>query len=201
MVDRKGIIWNGRTDNMNPYKQRFARDTDLRTLEQALDGADAFIGVSSAGLVTGDMIKRMARDPIVFAMANPVPEILPEVAKAARPDVLMATGRSDYPNQVNNVLGFPFIFRALDVRARCIDEGMKLAARRAASVPGRTVGQKIIRPPWTSRCPAGGRGRGERRWSREWRGSRRTGRDRPAAHGIHLREAVGEVGLARATAA
>ncbi|MBL8115828.1 MAG: NADP-dependent malic enzyme [Acidobacteria bacterium] len=132
MVDRKGVIWNGRTDNMNPYKQRFARDTDLRTIEQALEGADAFIGVSSAGLVTGDMIKRMARDPIVFAMANPVPEILPEAAKAARPDVLMATGRSDYPNQVNNVLGFPFIFRgALDCGATQINEAMKLAASKA----------------------------------------------------------------------
>jgi len=132
MVDRAGVIYEGRTENMNPYKQRFARKTKRRTLAEAMEGADAFIGVASAGLVTGDMVKTMAKDPIVFAMANPVPEILPEVAHAARPDVIMATGRSDYPNQVNNVLGFPFIFRgALDCRASAITEEMKLAASRA----------------------------------------------------------------------
>ncbi len=132
MVDRSGVIYEGRTENMNPYKERFARDTKLRTLAQALEGADAFIGVASARLVTGEMLKAMARDPIVFAMANPEPEILPEEARAARPDVIMATGRSDYPNQVNNVLGFPFIFRgALDSRASQINEAMKLAASRA----------------------------------------------------------------------
>ncbi|MEO8585429.1 MAG: malic enzyme-like NAD(P)-binding protein, partial [Acidobacteriota bacterium] len=115
MVDRTGVIWKGRTENMNQYKERFARDTKKRTVTEALDGADAFIGVSAAKLINGDMIKKMAKDPIIFAMANPVPEISPEEAKAARPDVIMATGRSDYPNQVNNVLGFPFIFRgALD---------------------------------------------------------------------------------------
>ena len=132
MVDRTGVIWKGRTENMNPYKERFARDTKKRTVTEALDGADAFIGVSAAKLINGDMIKKMAKDPIVFAMANPVPEILPEEAKAARPDVIMATGRSDYPNQVNNVLGFPFIFRgALDCRATQINEAMKLAASKA----------------------------------------------------------------------
>ena len=132
MVDRTGIIYKGRKENMNPYKERFARETEKRTLVEALDGADAFIGVSSAGLVTGEMLMKMAKNPIVFAMANPVPEILPEVAKAARPDVIMATGRSDYPNQVNNVLGFPFIFRgALDCRATQINEAMKLAASQA----------------------------------------------------------------------
>jgi malate dehydrogenase (oxaloacetate-decarboxylating)(NADP+) len=132
MVDRSGVIYEGRTENMNPYKERFARKTKLRTLAEAMVGADAFVGVASAGLVTGEMVKTMARDPIVFAMANPVPEILPEVAHAARPDVIMATGRSDYPNQVNNVLGFPFIFRgALDSRASQINEAMKLAASRA----------------------------------------------------------------------
>jgi len=132
MVDRTGVIYEGRTENMNPYKQRFARETKLRTLAEALEGADAFVGVASARLVTGEMLKRMARDPIVFAMANPEPEILPEEAHAARPDVIMATGRSDYPNQVNNVLGFPFIFRgALDCRATQINEEMKLAASRA----------------------------------------------------------------------
>ena len=132
MVDRSGVIYEGRTENMNPYKQRFARKTKLRTLAEALEGADVFVGVASARLVTGDMVKTMARDPIVFAMANPEPEIMPEEAHAARPDVIMATGRSDYPNQVNNVLGFPFIFRgALDCRASQITEEMKLAASRA----------------------------------------------------------------------
>src|SRR5512139_1379679 len=132
MVDRTGVIHTGRTENMNPYKAKFARDTKKRTIAEALDGADAFIGVSAARLVSGDMIKRMAKNPIIFAMANPVPEILPEEAHAARGDVIMATGRSDYPNQVNNVLGFPFIFRgALDVRAKAITEDMKMAAARA----------------------------------------------------------------------
>jgi malate dehydrogenase (oxaloacetate-decarboxylating)(NADP+) len=132
LVDRAGVIYEGRTENMNPYKERFARKTKLRTLAEALKGADAFVGVATARLVTGEMLKTMARDPIVFAMANPVPEILPEEAHAARPDVIMATGRSDYPNQVNNVLGFPFIFRgALDCRATQINEAMKLAASRA----------------------------------------------------------------------
>ena len=132
MVDRTGVIYTGRTENMNPYKAKFARDTKKRTIAEALDGADAFIGVSAAKLVSGDMIKKMRKDPIIFAMANPVPEILPEEAHAARPDVIMATGRSDYPNQVNNVLGFPFIFRgALDCRATQINEAMKLAASKA----------------------------------------------------------------------
>ncbi len=132
MVDRKGVIYKGRTENMNKYKEKFARETKCRTMAEALEGADAFIGVAAAKMVTGEMLKKMARDPIVFAMANPVPEILPEEAKAARPDVIMATGRSDYPNQVNNVLGFPFIFRgALDCRASQITEGMKLAASKA----------------------------------------------------------------------
>ena len=132
MVDRKGVIYKGRTENMNKYKEKFARDTKCRTMAEALVGADAFIGVSAAKMVTGEMLKTMAKDPIVFAMANPVPEILPEEAKAARADVIMATGRSDYPNQVNNVLGFPFIFRgALDCRASQITEGMKLAASKA----------------------------------------------------------------------
>lgn len=132
MVDRTGVIYKGRAENMNRYKERFARETPLRTIAEALEGADAFVGVSTAGLVTGEMLVRMARDPIVFAMANPTPEITPEEAQAARPDVIMATGRSDYPNQVNNVLGFPFIFRgALDCRATQINEAMKMAASRA----------------------------------------------------------------------
>ncbi|MHB1844304.1 MAG: NADP-dependent malic enzyme [Deltaproteobacteria bacterium] len=132
LVDTKGVIFEGRTGGMNPYKQRFAVQTRLRTLEEALRGADVFLGCSVKGLVTKDMVRSMAKDPIVFALANPDPEISYPDAVAARDDVIMATGRSDYPNQVNNVLGFPFIFRgALDVRAKAITEGMKMAAARA----------------------------------------------------------------------
>jgi malate dehydrogenase (oxaloacetate-decarboxylating)(NADP+) len=132
MVDRVGVIYRGRTQGMNKYKEPFAVETDKRTLADALDGADAFIGLSQGGLVSKDMIKRMAEKPIIFAMANPDPEISYEDAVDARPDGIMATGRSDYPNQVNNVLGFPFIFRgALDVLAREINEPMKVAATRA----------------------------------------------------------------------
>jgi malate dehydrogenase (oxaloacetate-decarboxylating)(NADP+) len=132
MVDTVGVIYEGRREKMNPYKQRFARPTDLRTLEQAMVGADVFVGVSVKDLVTPAMLRSMADRPIVFAMANPDPEITYELALQTRDDVIMATGRSDYPNQVNNVLGFPFIFRgALDVRARAINDEMKLAAARA----------------------------------------------------------------------
>ncbi|MFN2386011.1 MAG: NADP-dependent malic enzyme [Thermoanaerobaculia bacterium] len=133
MVDKTGVIYRGRTGgDMNPYKAAFAVDTPERTLTDALRGADVFVGLSTKGIVTGEMLKGMARDPIVFALANPEPEITPEEARAARPDVIMATGRSDYPNQVNNVLGFPFIFRgALDVRATEINEPMKMAASQA----------------------------------------------------------------------
>ena len=131
VLDRKGVIHSGR-DDLNQYKAAFAHETNKRTLEDALEGADVFIGVSSANLLTPEMLKNMAPKPIVFALANPDPEILPEVAKEVRDDVIMATGRSDYPNQVNNVLGFPFIFRgALDVRATRINEAMKIAAVEA----------------------------------------------------------------------
>ena len=132
LCDRNGVIYKGRKEGMNPYKEKFAVETSERTLEDALIGADAFIGVSAKGIVTGDMLRQMRESPIVFAMANPDPEITPEEAMVARPDVIMATGRSDYPNQVNNVLGFPYIFRgALDVRAREINEAMKRAASEA----------------------------------------------------------------------
>ena len=132
LCDTKGVVYAGRKDGMNPYKERFAQDTDKRTLAEAMVGADVFAGLSVKGAINGDMIRTMAPDPIVFAMANPDPEISYEEAKASRPDVIIATGRSDYPNQVNNVLGFPFIFRgALDVRATAINEEMKLAATRA----------------------------------------------------------------------
>jgi len=132
IVDTKGVIYEGRQEGMNEYKAPFAVKTKKRTLAEALDGADVFIGLSAKGLVTGEMVASMAKDPIIFALANPDPEILPEEVAAVRSDAIMATGRSDYPNQVNNVLGFPFIFRgALDVRARGINEEMMLAATRA----------------------------------------------------------------------
>ena len=130
--DTKGVIYKGRSAGMNPYKERFAISTSLRTLAEAMENADVFLGLSVKGAITPDMVRSMAARPIVFAMANPDPEITYEEAKASRDDVIMATGRSDYPNQVNNVLGFPFIFRgALDVRATTINEEMKLAATRA----------------------------------------------------------------------
>lgn len=132
MVDTKGVVYAGRAEGMNPYKARFALNTNLRTLKQALAGADVFVGLSVKGAMTQEMLRGMGPRPVVFAMANPDPEITYEDALATRKDVIMCTGRTDYPNQVNNVLGFPFIFRgALDVRATAINEEMKLAATRA----------------------------------------------------------------------
>ena len=147
MCDSRGVIYKGRQAGMNPYKERFAQDTDKRTLAEAMVGADVFLGVSVADVVTPEMVKSMADNPIIFAMANPDPEIRYEVAKAARPDVIMATGRSDYPNQVNNVLGFPFIFRgALDVRATAINDEMKVAAARAlAALAREDVPDSVLR--------------------------------------------------------
>jgi len=131
MIDRKGVIHVGRED-LNPYKFGVAAETDKRTLEDAMAGADVFIGVSGPDLITKGMLASMAPKPVVFALSNPVPEIRPEVAQGVRDDLIMATGRSDYPNQVNNVLGFPFIFRgALDVRASRINEAMQIAAAHA----------------------------------------------------------------------
>lgn len=131
MIDRKGVIHAGR-DDLNQYKAVFAHETDKRTLDDALDGADVFVGLSGANLLSAEGLQRMAANPVVFACSNPDPEISPELAHATRSDVIMATGRSDYPNQVNNVLGFPFIFRgALDVRAKRINEEMKIAAAEA----------------------------------------------------------------------
>jgi len=127
--DTKGVIYKGRVEGMNKYKEQFANDTHLRTLEEAMEGADVFLGLSTKGAVTKKMVQSMARNPIILAMANPDPEITPEEVEEVRGDAIMGTGRSDYPNQVNNVLGFPFIFRgALDVRAKKINEEMKLAA-------------------------------------------------------------------------
>ncbi len=138
MADSKGVVWRGRAEGMNEWKAEFASDTAARTLAEAMAGADVFLGCSVKGRVNADMIRSMARDPIVFALANPDPEITYPEAAAARADVIMATGRSDYPNQVNNVLGFPYIFRgALDVRATAITEEMKLAAARAIAALAR----------------------------------------------------------------
>ncbi len=132
MVDTKGVIFKGRTDGMNPYKERFAKETSARTLVDACKGADVLLGLSKKGAFTPEMIASLGPRPVVFAMANPDPEITYEEARAVRDDIIMATGRSDYPNQVNNVLGFPFIFRgALDVHATTINEPMKLAATYA----------------------------------------------------------------------
>jgi malate dehydrogenase (oxaloacetate-decarboxylating)(NADP+) len=132
MCDRAGVIYAGRPNDMDPYKARFTNDTTARTIAEALVDADVFVGLSVAGAVAADMIARMAHEPIIFALANPVPEILPDEVRSVRTDAIVATGRSDYPNQVNNVLGFPFIFRgAMDARAREVNEEMKMAATRA----------------------------------------------------------------------
>ena len=147
LCDTKGVVYKGRTSGMNPYKERFAVDTKLRTLAEAMTGADVFVGLSAKGAVTPEMVCSMAAKPIVFAMANPDPEIDYDTARACREDVIMATGRSDFPNQVNNVLGFPFIFRgALDVRATAINEDMKLAATRAlAALAKEDVPESVCR--------------------------------------------------------
>src|SRR5690606_38614819 len=132
VVDSRGVIWNGRDENMEPNKARYAQNTDARSLADACNNADVFLGCSAPGVLTADMVKTMASRPLILALANPEPEIRPEVAKAARPDCIIATGRSDYPNQVNNVLCFPFIFRgALDAGATRITEEMKLACVKA----------------------------------------------------------------------
>lgn len=147
LVDSKGLIYNGRTEGMNPYKQRLANGTSPATLAEVMKGADIFAGVSVANMVTKEMVKSMADKPIIFAMANPDPEITYEDAISVRDDLIMATGRSDYPNQVNNVLGFPFIFRgALDVRATAINDEMKIAAVKAlAELAKQDVPDSVIR--------------------------------------------------------
>ncbi len=145
MCDSKGVVHTGR-DDLNPQKQEFAIDTDLRTLSDAMAGADVFIGVSGPGLVSQDMVRSMAPNPVVFALANPTPEILPEEAHAVRDDVIMATGRSDYPNQVNNVLCFPFLFRgALDVRSRSINHEMQIAAAHAIADLARQPVPEVVK--------------------------------------------------------
>ncbi len=132
VCDSRGVVFKGRTAGMNEYKEKYAQETEMRTLGEAIDGADIFMGLSGPGVLTQDMVKKMADKPLILAMANPEPEILPELAREARPDAIIATGRSDYPNQVNNVLCFPFIFRgALDCGATTINEEMKLACVKA----------------------------------------------------------------------
>ena len=147
LSDRKGVIYKGRSDDMTPYKEEFAAETKARTLAEAMKGADVFVGLSVGGVVTADMVKSMAKNPIIFAMANPDPEITYDDATAARHDAIVATGRSDYPNQVNNVLGFPFIFRgALDCRATTINDEMKLAASKAlANLAKEDVPDSVLR--------------------------------------------------------
>ncbi|MCH8138041.1 MAG: hypothetical protein IH926_03665 [Proteobacteria bacterium] len=138
MCDTKGVIYEGRTDGMNEWKSAHAVATEARSLADAMKGADVFMGLSVKGAVTGDMVASMAEKPIVFAMANPDPEITPEEVRAERPDAIIATGRSDYPNQINNVLGFPYIFRgALDVGASTINDDMKIAAAEALAALAR----------------------------------------------------------------
>lgn len=155
MCDSKGVIYKGRKEGMNPFKESFAADTSLRTLAEAVKGADVFLGLSVKGALTPDMVKTMAGSPLIFALANPNPEITPQDALTADPDAIIATGRSDYPNQINNVLGFPYIFRgALDVRASEINEKMKQAAAQALASLARADGlskDKIIPSPFDPR--------------------------------------------------
>ena len=155
MCDSKGVIYQGRTEGMNPFKESFAADTAARTLAEAVRGADVFLGLSVKGALTPDMVGTMAAAPLIFALANPNPEITPQEALAAVPEAIIATGRSDYPNQINNVLGFPYIFRgALDVRASQINEQMKQAAAHALAELARADGlskDKIVPSPFDPR--------------------------------------------------
>ncbi|MES9946677.1 MAG: NADP-dependent malic enzyme [Candidatus Thiodiazotropha sp.] len=146
VTDISGVVYKGRTGEMDPYKGAYAVDTPHRTLEQALEGADIFLGLSAAGVLKGEWLAKMAPDPLVLALANPVPEIMPEAAKAVRPDAILATGRTDYPNQVNNVLCFPFLFRgALDVGATEINSAMKVACVRALAEMAQAESSDVVR--------------------------------------------------------
>jgi malate dehydrogenase (oxaloacetate-decarboxylating)(NADP+) len=145
LVDLHGVVYRGRETDMNPYKEKYAVETEARRLDELIGGADVFLGLSAPGVLTPEMVGRMAERPLILALANPVPEILPEQAKAARPDAVIATGRSDYPNQVNNVLCFPFIFRgALDVGATTINKAMKLACVRAIADLAQAESSEIV---------------------------------------------------------
>jgi malate dehydrogenase (oxaloacetate-decarboxylating)(NADP+) len=176
LVDSRGVVYEGRKEGMNKYKERFLVKTDARTLADAVRGADVFYGLSVADVLTPEMVKSMAKNPIIFAMANPDPEIKPELARQARKDIIIATGRSDYPNQVNNVLGFPFIFRgALDVRARAINEEMKFAASQAlAALAKEDVPDSVSSPNRLTRACCYGRRRLWPAWPCRpaWRASR-----------------------------
>ncbi|WP_295559500.1 NADP-dependent malic enzyme [uncultured Hyphomicrobium sp.] len=157
LCDTKGVIFQGRKEGMNQWKSAYAAKTKVRTLAEAMDGADAFFGLSVKGAVTGEMVASMAPKPIIFAMANPDPEITPEDVQAVRDDAIVATGRSDYPNQVNNVLGFPFIFRgALDVQARTINGEMKIAAARALAALAREEVPDVVTAAFLGRRPTFG---------------------------------------------
>ncbi|WP_109111413.1 NADP-dependent malic enzyme, partial [Azospirillum sp. TSO35-2] len=150
LVDREGVVYRGRNVGMNPHKDRYATDSAVRTLAEAAVGADLFLGLSGPGVLTGAMVKTMAPRPLILALANPDPEITPEEARAARPDAIIATGRSDYPNQVNNVLCFPFIFRgALDVGATTINEAMKIACVRAIADMARVEASDVVAAAYT----------------------------------------------------
>src|SRR5881628_3849112 len=157
MCDQKGVIHSGRND-LDRYKSRFAQRTKARTLAEALQDADVFVGLSVAGIVSGQMLQAMAPRPIVFALANPTPEIMPDEARQARKDAIIATGRSDFPNQVNNVLGFPFIFRgALDVRATAINDAMKIAAAEALAELAREPVPEEVAAAYGGRAQSFGR--------------------------------------------
>ena len=152
LCDSRGVVYSGRREGMTPEKEEFAVDIPLRELSEAVAGADAFVGLSAAGVLSPEMLLSMNNDPIVFAMANPDPEIHYPLARETREDVIIATGRSDYPNQINNVLGFPFIFRgALDVRAGKITEGMKMAAAKALAALAREPVPEVVKQAYKGR--------------------------------------------------
>ena len=157
VADIKGVVFRGRTEEMDEFKARYARDTTARTLGEIVEGADIFLGLSAGGVLKPEMVRRMAPRPLILALANPVPEIMPEEAKAVRPDCIVATGRSDYPNQVNNVLCFPFIFRgALDAGATIINEEMKLAATRALAELAQAEQSDVVTMAYGEASPAFG---------------------------------------------
>src|SRR5260221_3104029 len=143
--DIAGVVWKGRNELMDPWKERYARDTEARTLAEVIGGADVFLGLSAAGVLKKEMAARMAARPLIFALANPNPEVTPEDVLLVRDDAIMATGRSDYPNQVNNVLCFPYIFRvALDVRATTVNDDMKIACVRALAALARKEPSEVV---------------------------------------------------------
>ena len=154
VTDLDGVVYEGRDDGMDPWKAKYARETDKRTLADAIDGADIFLGLSAAGVLKPDLLKKMAKDPLILALANPIPEIMPDLAREVRPDAMICTGRSDYPNQVNNVLCFPFIFRgALDCGATHITEKMKMAAVDAIAALARENVNEVAAKAYGSGTP------------------------------------------------